>query len=373
MKIHEWKLYIAALCLLTGAGCSQEPSTSPSAPETVSGLRVVSARRSEIPDTAEMTGTVRAVRVTTVASQMTGTVIDVRVVEGARVEKDQVLAVIDDAEPRAVLDAATAAALAAEKEIVAADAGAGLAAATLKRYQQLFENRSVSPQEFEEVRARYETAQARRETAQAEGVRADAEVARMRTALGHAQVRTPFSGLVTAKMVETGALAAPGVPLFTVEDTRSYRLEITVNEADMLLARVGQTATISLDALGEAEFPGRIVEVVPAADPGSRSFVARAQLPLDRRLRSGLFGRARMVRGQRTALTIPAAAVVRRGQLEAVYAVESGDLASLRYVTVGGSAAGDQVEVLAGVGEGDRLIADPGGRELAGKRVVIQP
>jgi RND family efflux transporter MFP subunit len=354
------------------AGCSPERTANPPAPETVSGLRVVSARKSQVPDFMESTGTVRAALVSTVASQMMGTLIEVRAAEGARVEKDQVLAVIDDAQPRAGVEAATAALAATEKEIAAADAALSLAEATLKRYQQLYDKKSVSPQEFDEVKARYATAQARREAAHAGRERANAEVARARTALGYARIHAPFSGLVTAKMAEAGALASPGVPLFTIEDTRSYRLEISVNEADMRLARLGQMATVSLDALGASEFSARVVEVVPAADPGSRSFLVRLQLPADGRLRSGLFGRARMVRGQRMALTIPATAVVHRGQLQAVYAVESGDIASLRYVTLGAS-SGDQAEVLVGVGEGDRLIADPGERELAGKRVITQP
>ena len=88
-------------------------------------------------------------------------------------------------------------------------------------------------------------------------------------------------------------------------------------------------------------------------------------------IRSGLFGRAQFPRGQREAIEIPQSAVLSRGQLQAVYVIGNDQLASLRYVTLG-RASGGQVEVLSGLQSGDRIIAQPGNRELSGKQVEAQ-
>jgi membrane fusion protein, multidrug efflux system len=111
-----------------------------------------------------------------------------------------------------------------------------------------------------------------------------------------------------------------------------------------------------------------VVEIVPAADAATRSFVVKVELPVDRALRSGLFGRARFARGERSALLIPRSAVVERGQLQGIYVLDLNRIAGLRYITLGKPSAG-QVEVLAGLQAGETLIVDPGSRELSGKKV----
>ena len=98
---------------------------------------------------------------------MMGNIVEIRAHEGDRVQSGQVLAVIDDAQPRSGVDQATAALAAAEKEVSAADSDLALAQATLTRYQQLYEKKSVSPQEFDEVKARYQSAEAQRDMARA--------------------------------------------------------------------------------------------------------------------------------------------------------------------------------------------------------------
>jgi multidrug efflux pump subunit AcrA (membrane-fusion protein) len=116
---------------------------------------------------------------------------------------------------------------------------------------------------------------------------------------------------------------------------------------------------------------GKVVQIVPAADSGSRSFLVKIELPADTRLRSGLFGRAEFSRGNRSSLLIPQTAVVERGQLQGVYVLGQDRIANLRYVTLGKS-AGSVVEVLAGLQEGERLVAKPGERDLGGKRIEVQ-
>jgi RND family efflux transporter MFP subunit len=201
---------------------------------------------------------------------------------------------------------------------------------------------------------------------------ANSGLTQTQTTLGYARIRAPFAGVITEKKADAGTLASPGMPIFTIEDTRSYRLEATIDESDMRIARVGQVVPVTIDALGTTELSGKIVQIVPAADPTSRNFLVKVELPSDSRLRSGLFGRARFPRGERTSVLIPRSAVVEHGQLQGVYVMDTNQIAGMRYITLGKS-AGDQVEVLSGLQAGEKLIAAPGDRELCGKRIAARP
>ncbi len=364
-------LWVAALGAML-SGCGNERPVANAAPETVSGVSVIVAQKTAVPDWLEAIGTVQAAQTSQISSQMTGNILEIRVHEGDRVQSGQVLAVIDDAQSRAAVDQAAAALTAAEKEVSAADSDFALGESTLKRYQQLYEKKSVSPQEFDEVNAKYQSAGAQRDMARARQAQAVAALAQARTSLGYTRVRAPFAGVVTAKMADAGTLASPGMPIFTVEDARAYRLETGIDESDMHLVHLGEAAPVAIDALGNAQLSGKVAEIVPAADPASRSFLVKISLPGDARLRSGLFGRAHFARGQRAALLIPRTSVVERGQLEGVYVLDASRIAELRYVTLGASTA-DKVEVLSGLQDGDKLVAAPGERELGGKRIATQP
>ncbi len=363
---------IAALILtaLTTAlvGCSNKRETVNAAPEIVSNVSVTSAQAATVPDMVEAVGTIRAAETSQLAAQMMGNLVEIRVREGDRVQRGQVLAVIDDAQPRAALDRATAADLGAQLEITASESDFALADSTFKRYQTLYEKKSVSPQEFDEVKARYQAAQARREMARAEQAQAEAALQQSRTSLAYTHIVAPFDGLVTEKKADVGTLASPGTPIFSVEDLRRYRLEAMVNETDLRYVHQGQQVPVSVDALGDRQLKGKVVEIVPAADAASRSFLVKVELPSDLALRSGLFGRVQFARGERTVLLIPHDSVVERGQLQGIYVLDQNRIAALRYITLGKPSAG-QVEVLAGLQAGEMLVADPGGRELSGKKI----
>jgi RND family efflux transporter MFP subunit len=353
-------------------GCSGNNPVATVSPETVSGVAVIAAQTTTVPDWLEAVGTVRAAHSAQIASQTMGNIVEIRAREGDRVQSGQVLAVIDDSQPRAAVEQSAAAVTAAQKEVSSSESDLALAQSTLKRYQQLFDKKSISPQEFDEFKTRAQAAEARRDMARAGEAQASAALTQARTALGYTQVHAPFDGVVTEKKADAGAFASPGMPLFTVEDTRRYRLEATVNESGIRLAHVGETVPVHLDSVQDAEFKGRVGEIVPAADAASRSFLVKIELPADGRVRSGLFGRARFSRGARSALLIPRATIVERGQLRGVYVIDANQIAQLRYVTLG-QASGEKVEILSGLQDGEKLVVAPGERELGGKQIAPRP
>ena len=262
------------------SGCSSERQSVAAAPEIVHNVSVLPVQRADVPDLLEAVGTVRAAQTSQLASQMAGNIVEIRVHEGDRVRRGQVLAVIDDAQPRAALDRATAAENAAGQELAASDSDLALAQSTLKRYQNLYDKKSVSPQEFDEVKARYQAAVAHRDMTQAGQAQAKAALAQAHTSFSYTRIVAPFDGVITEKKADPGTLASPGLPIFAIEGLGHYRLEATVNENDLRFVRMGQQVPVVVDALQNPELKGKVMQIVPAADPGSRSFLVKIELPV---------------------------------------------------------------------------------------------
>ena len=371
MSFRDAKFWISILFLAGALGCAADKPKAPATTETVRDVAIVTAQRATVPDYVEAVGTVRAAETSQLASQMMGTIVSIRVHEGDPVRRGQTLATLDGAQPAAALDRANAGATAADKDLAAAESDLRLTQSTFDRYQKLFERKSVSPQEFDEIKARLAAAEARRDAASAGRASAQAAAAQARTSVDYTRIRAPFDGIVTAKLADAGSLATPGMPLLVVENPSRFRLEASVDESGLGLVKVGETAPVQIDALGGAEVEARVSQIVPAADPSSRTFLVKLDLPGRSDLRSGLFGRARFRRGQREMLTVPKTALVQRGQLQGVYVVGADQIVNLRFVSVGKS-SGTSLEVLAGLDSGERLVADAAGRDLAGRKIEVR-
>ena len=368
---HTIVLAAGALAVTSLVGCSESKPSIQAAPEKVHGVAIMEVHKTTVPDYVEATGTVHPTLSAQLASQVMGTIIRVNVHEGDRVRRGEVLVSIDEAQQQAAYTGAKAGLQASQESIAAADADYALAEATIKRYQMLYDKKSVSPQEYDEVKTKLAAAQARRDAAHAGATQAEAGVAQASTAMGFTKVRAPFDGVVISKLAEPGAMAAPGLPLLVVEDPSRFRLEAQVDESKIGAVKLGESAPVVIDALGDQPVEGKVVQIVPAADPSSRTFTVKVDLPLNPQIRSGLFGRVRFPKGEREAIAIPKAVVLSRGQMQAVYVVGSDQLVSLRFVTLG-APSGDQVEVLSGLQSGDRIVAQPDGRELSGKQVEAE-
>ena len=364
-------LLTLGLLVIGMAACTSDKQHSASAPEIVSNVPLFVAQKTTVPDYVEATGTVRAAQSAQLASQVMGTITRVNVHEGDAVRRGQVLITIDEAQAKASYQSATAGLQASQQAIAAADADYALAESTMKRYQMLYDKKSVSPQEYDEVKTKLTAAKARRDATHANSAQSEAAVAEANTAVGFTRIRAPFDGLIIAKLADAGAMAAPGVPLLTVEDPSRFRLEAIVDESQIAAVRPGASLPVVIDSLGTEVITGKVVQIVPAADPASRTFTVKIDLPSNPQIRSGLFGRARFPRGAHESILVPQTALLHRGQLDAVYVVGKDEVASLRYVTLGKPSAGN-IEVLSGLESGERVIAQPDDHELGGKRIGAQ-
>lgn len=383
---------LLAMIILLGCvtACGPDRHTPvPTADKVTVQAPVAAVEKQPMQDVYEAVGTVAPKIYSTIQSKSTGYVLAVNVREGDRVEAGQVMLEIDareTASQAAGADSALNEALKAGQEMEntlqaavhakeAAEAARVLASTTLERYEGLAESRAVTPQAFDEVAAKQKAAEAEaarasemvlsaearlgQAAARVEQARAGLENAR--TTLGYAKVTAPFSGIITRKSVDVGDLAAPGAPLFVLEDPGLYRLEAQVNEEQVNRLATGAKVVVLLDAFTEGQgtdpvpMEGTLSEIVPSAEPASRTFEVKIDLPPNPAIKSGMFGRARFDTDPRQVLIIPEAAVFRRGQLDGVYVVGPGDAARLRLVTVG-KRHGSDIEILSGLEPGERIV-----------------
>jgi RND family efflux transporter MFP subunit len=335
----------------------------------------------EIPDTFEAGGIVQARTTATLMARIPAPVREVRAVPGDRVRAGQVLIVLDGRDLAAQARRARAEGASADQDVIAAaaerqaaEAALALARATHARIAGLQSKRSATPQELDDATGALRAAEARAAGAEAraqaavsnvEGARATSEAAD--TVEAFSRIAAPFDGVVTEKMVEPGNMAAPGMPLMRVEDTRRFRLEVRVDESRVGRVSSGATVAIAFDGGSDDAVrvvDGTVTEVGRAVDADIRSFLVKIELPADRGLRSGMYGRARFSTQPRRTLTVPEAALVHRGQVTSVFVVEK-NIARVRLVNVRGT------EVLAGLSEGDVVIVTPPPTLTDGHRVKV--
>jgi len=349
------------------AGCHSTEPSKPVAAQTVQA-RIVESRQQQAPVMVRATGTLHARESTVVSAQVVGRIQQVLVREGDQVKAGQTLAVLDDATLRAAADQAEAAVKAAENQQAAAQSDASLAASTLARYKQLQAQKSVSPQEMDEVTRRAEGAAQRVDALRAQGNAAKAQENGAKTMLGYTRLRAPFAGVVTARMADPGTLASPGVPLLQIDQAGPLQLQATVDESVISVVRKGMKISVTINGAPAA---GTVAEIVPAADPASHSFLVKINLPPSSQLRVGMYGTAEIATGTHEAILVPRSAVVQRGSLPCAYVLDSNGIAQLRTITLG-TTQGDLVEVLSGISAGEKLVDDPADRDLSGKRIEIE-
>lgn len=316
---------VAVALVLSGCGPKRENTVAPTLPAaTVRAQTIESKTRIA---TEEVVGTVRAKLRSVIEAKVSGKIDELLVVPGQQVKAGESLAVIDAREVRARYDQAVALRQQAESD--------------LKRLTSLFEQKILSQAEFENAQARARVAVA--------------AVTEAETMLSYTKVTAPFAGVITRKYADVGDLATPGKPLLDMEDSSALRLEADVPEAVVGKLRLGDKLPVRISAL-ERELAGVVSEIAPAADPNSRTFLVKLDLPSASGLRAGQFGRVAMPVGETSALRVPASAVVQRGQMELVFVV-SDNKAQLRIVKTG-KRIGGEIELVSGVEAGEKIVSE---------------
>lgn len=358
------------LTAAVAAGCSkgQEAGKAESAPVVVvKGVSLEVIKSVATPEMLEVVGTVRARTSAVVSTRIPGTVSVLKVREGDRVRKGQLLAQLDAQENQANAAMATAGIEEARRGLDEALSRKKLADTTFDRYQVLYTEQAISRQEFDVRQTEKDIAAQGVARANSRLKQAQAGAKAATTMSDYTRITAPISGIITSKQVDLGATVFPGQPLMTIDDDGSYQLELALPENIATRVKPGSPVQVTLDAIDHS-FTARIAEIVPAADPGSRTFVAKIALN-QKGLKSGMFGRGAVSFGTEVnSITVPKKAIIEHGALVSVWALGKENTAHMRIVKVGRE-TGERVEILSGLSEGDRVVVSGAEKVTEGAKV----
>jgi len=207
--------------------------------------------------------------------------------------------------------------------------------------------------------AQLDAARASTLTLEADLAAARQRLAEARTALEYTQIRSPLDGRVVDRFAEPGDTVSPGQKILSLYNPFSLRVEAWVRESLALRLSEEQTLTVRVPAL-DRELTARIEEIVPAADPGSRSFRIKAILNGEPGLLPGMYARIQVPAGERELLLVPTSYLARAGQLDVAW-VQSPAGPQRRFLRLGETRRDGLVQVIAGLEPGDELLMPPPG------------
>lgn len=436
-----WGLFLGGVLLLTGGTwgvlqLTRSPHTSEATIAPVIAVQTLTLNPQATTGLLELSGTLRPLEQAVLSTRVMGRITQLSLETGDRVQKGQVVATIDVVDVTAQANQARSGVIQAQSGVAQAESGLRQARAERSRTQamlsqleaqrieaqaaqnlaridqrrmaQLQAVGAISQERLDQansalaqttakvaqVDAGIEQAQAGIDQAQAAIGQAQATVNRSQAIVHQAEsgvtaasagvsygtVIAPFNGVVVQKLAYVGEMAAPGTALLKIENPDQLQLEIAVPEENLRFVQVGQSVPVRFDAVNQT-LDATIQRIVPTADPTTRSFLVKIPLRNSGKLIAGMFGRIALPIGEKhTTLSIPAAALIQRGQLQGVYvAVANGTqpngtepIAVLRWVKTGKSQNG-QVEIVSGLMAGDRIITTNINQLSDGQPIAVQP
>jgi RND family efflux transporter MFP subunit len=339
--------------MLAGAAVqAQGGAPAPTVPTVQIGARAVATGY-------EIDGVIQPVKQSTVSAQASGRVVMLAVKMGDRVKAGQLLATIDDRETTLGVQRSQA-------QLAQADAELRNAQTHFERTRELRAQGFVSQAALDVAQTQYQAAQAGHAQATA-GARGSA------LSQGYTRVTAPYDGWVLQTHVEAGDLAVPGKPIVTVYAPQPLRAVVQVPASLAESTRGAREVQVLLaDANGDAKWTNPVKRsAMPAADPVSQTVEWRLDLAprAAQNLIPGQQVRVRFVGGEASRMVVPAAAVLRRGELTAVYVASDRGFV-LRAVRLGADHGSDGVEIVAGLAAGEQVATDPVRAGLAGARAA---
>lgn len=325
---------------------------------------VAKASPQVVPVGFELDGVVEPVKQSTVAAQVPGRISQLAVKAGDRVRTGQLLATIDDRESQAALQRSRALAAQAEAELRNAQA-------QVQRTRELQSKGFVSKAALDTAEATFKAAQAGRDQATA------GERQSMITQ-DFTRVTAPYEGWVLETLAQPGDLAVPGKPVLTLYAPLPLRAVVQVPASRAAAARAATAVEVQIpDGKGNGQWVSPIARtMLPAADPVAQTLEWRLELPeaAARTVAPGQQVHVRFAAGPARRVVVPASAVLRRGELTAVYvASPDGTGFVLKAVRLGADHGAAGVEILAGLNAADSVALDPVKASLAGARPAIAP
>ena len=298
----------------------------------------------EFAQTLAAEGVVEAVKQATLGAQVAGRIVELTIKAGDTVRTGQVLARID----ARTAEQAVAASL---SQVAEAEANLANAKRKHERNRDLLAQKFVSQAAVDQSEAEYKAAQAQLAAVKANAGQATA-------AQSFNTVTAPYAGVIGATLAELGDMAQPGRPLVTMFDPRDLRVTATVPQTALPRLKLTEPVRVEIASLGKS-ITATKVTVIPVADARAHTTRIRLDLPAAEGVLPGQFARARFVTGGVRVLAVPATALLRRGEVTAVYVVDGEGRAQLRQVRAGEEVGDGFVEILSGLSAGERIATNP--------------
>ncbi|KAB5490921.1 MULTISPECIES: efflux RND transporter periplasmic adaptor subunit [Flagellimonas] len=306
-------------------------------------------------------GQITALNNATLSTRMMGYVESLPVKIGQKVNKGDLLISINNVDLRAQKAQV-------EASIAEATVAFNNAKKDYARFQNLFRESSASQKELDDMTARYEMAKARLESANQMKNEVNSQFA-------YANIRAPFSGVVTNTYIDEGDMANPGVPLVSVESPGGFEVVAKVAENNITGIQVGAKALVQVKAL-DTIVTGKVTELSASAQNTGGQYLMKVQLDkTDAKILSGMYATVRLetdnANNEKTMVTVPSKALIQKGQLSGIYTLGQDNVALLRWLRLG-ETYGDEVEILSGLSKGETYIVSAEGKLYNGAKVTIQ-
>lgn len=301
-----------------------------SASAVAESLPVIAVKPHAVDLTFPSEAVVEAIQQATVGAQVPGRVLEVKADAGQTVKKGDVLMRIDARE--------------AAEAARAAEAQYANARVHYERTKSLVAQKFMSAAALDKAKADFDAAAANRAAAGA--------------SQSHATILAPITGIVARRHAELGDMAMPGTPLFTIYQPGGLRVTASIPQYRLKDMRAVKTARVEFPESGQW-VDATAVQVLPTADAATHVSQVRVTLPTVPEATPGMFARVHFVTGQAEKLTVPASAVLRRGEVAAVYVQAADGRLSLRQLRLGDSVGRGEIEVLAGLATGDQVVTEP--------------
>ena len=335
-----WILAMSMSFILSG--CNQETDMAVNKEPTVHALSVIMVMNEEIPVYYSTIGSVISDDRIQITSRITGYIHEISVREGQKIRKGDLLVSLD------YMDI--------EGAIQQAEAGVNKSRSALKdaqidfqRYEVLFKEGSVAENTLRKIRLQRDIS---RETLRA-------ALAALKTAKSQRQyilIKSPVDGVVVERQKRAGDLAAPGLPIISIESEKALLFKSFVPESQIQKLVQDDKVTVFIDALNKT-LSGHISRIIPSGDPVTRSYEIKIGLNDTTGLLPGMFGRVRFQIGTETSPVIARSAVVERGGLHGVFVVDADQYARFRWLRFGREWP-DHLQVQLGLSQGERIVAN---------------
>jgi len=325
-NIKQKLTYITLIAAVTSLSACSDESAQVTENHPTATAQTMIVQQQAMPAYYTTSGTVTSDHRVSISSRLSGYIRELTVREGDQVKAGQILVRVDPVD--------------AKQALIQAKADLADAEADLNRYKELFKSGAVSKQQLSKIELRYTVAKS--------------QVKQASNQLSYAEVRSPVAGVVVEKRLSQGDLAAPGMPILTIEDPASLLVETYVSEGFISKIHENDIVDVTIPSLHQT-FEGTVRQVVQAADPVSHQFLVKVALKASADIHPGMFAQAGFRVGERQAIIVPQATLKTHSGLHAVYVLDAHGISQYRLVRLG-QTLGNKVEIVAGLHDGDTIV-----------------